>query len=155
MDGCRTCDLLDRRDRGEAPFWDAIHRSRHWDVVHCDGTSIEGWLVLVVRRHCAAVADLTDDEAAALGPLLKQASQALHDHLGASKTYVVQFAEHPLHRHVHVHVVPRLPDQPEDAIGPRIFEHLGVPEERTVPEARRDEIARALAPAFSGRSAPG
>jgi len=72
MAECRTCELLERRDRGDAPDWDAIVRTEGWDVVHCDATSVYGWMVLVVRRHVAAVAELTDGEAAELGPLVAQ-----------------------------------------------------------------------------------
>jgi diadenosine tetraphosphate (Ap4A) HIT family hydrolase len=142
MRDCRTCDLLDRRDADEAPLWDSIVRYRNWDVVHASGTSLPGWLVLVVRRHVAAVADLTDAEAAELGPLVASTSRALAEVVGCEKTYVVQFAEAAEHRHVHVHVIPRMPDQAAELKGPRIFALLGVPAEDEVPEGRMDEIAR-------------
>ena len=150
MSACRTCELLERRDTGEAPLWDCIVRTPGWDVVHCDDSAIEGWMVLVVRRHITSVADLTEAEAAELGLLLKDVSRALQEVIGCPKTYVVQFAEHPLHPHVHVHVIPRAADLPDEQRGPGIFSRLGVGEGRRVPEARMDEIAaaiqRALAP---------
>ncbi len=127
-----------------APPWDRIRRTPGWDVVHAYGTSIEGWLVLVVRRHITAVAQLTDSEAGELGPLIKQVSQALHEVVGCETTYVAQFAEDPLHPHVHVHVIPRLPDQPDDRRGPRVFGELGVAAELCVPEARMNEIATGM-----------
>lgn len=145
MTACRTCELVERRDRDEAPLWDCIHRTARWDVVHCYGTSLEGWLVLVCRRHVGAVADLTDEEAAELGPLIKRVSAALHDTLGCVKTYVAQFAEHPLHPHVHVHVIPRRSDMAHDERGPRIFARLGVTDDLAVPEARMDQIAAGVA----------
>ena len=74
---CRTCELVKRRDDGEAPPWDRIRRTPNWDVVHAFGTSVEGWIVLVVRRHITAVADMTADEAAELGPLVKEVSRAV------------------------------------------------------------------------------
>jgi diadenosine tetraphosphate (Ap4A) HIT family hydrolase len=144
MSDCHTCELVERRDAGEAPPWDAIVRYRNWDVVHAFGTSLDGWLVLVVRRHVAAVADLTDDEAAELGPLVKAVSVALAAAVGCEKTYVVQFAEAERHRHVHVHVIPRQPDQAPELKGPRIFNCLGVPEDEAVPVERMDEVARAV-----------
>lgn len=151
MDACRTCELVERRDRGEAPAWDQIHRTERWDVVHCYGTSVEGWLVLVCREHRTALADLTDPEAAELGPLIKSASLALRACLGAAKTYAVQFAEHPLHPHVHVHVIPRAVDLPEHERGPRIFDRLGVTEADAVSESRMNEIASQVADAFRAR----
>jgi diadenosine tetraphosphate (Ap4A) HIT family hydrolase len=138
--------LVARREAGDAPPWDAIHRAEHWDVAHAFGTSLEGWLVLVVREHRSAVADLTDDEAAELGPLVRNVSRALHRVVGCAKTYVVQFAESAEHRHVHVHVVPRADDLPPEHWGPRVFDLLGVRHDQCVPESRMNEIAEALRP---------
>jgi len=151
MDGCRTCWLLERRDAGETPEWDSIVRTDAWDVVHCDSTSMLGWIVLVVRRHVAALAHLTDDEASVLGPLVRDVSRALHELVGCEKTYVIQFAEHPQHRHVHVHAVPRAEGLADDQIGPGVFQFLGVDEDERVSEADMNRLAsalrRALAPA--------
>jgi len=144
MSDCRTCELVERRDAGEAPLWDQIVRRDGWDIVHAFGTAIEGWLVLVLRRHIASLAEMDLDEAAALGPLIKQASEALNRVVGCEKTYVAQFAEAEGHRHVHVHVIPRYADQPPELKGPRIFGRLGVPEAEAVPADRMDEIAREL-----------
>jgi len=146
MPACRSCELIERRDRGGAPRWDQIVRTPHWDVVHAYGTSIEGWLVLVARRHITAVAELTDDEAGELGPLVRDVSQALHAALGCPKTYVAQFAEAADHPHVHFHVIARAADQPDEWRGPRIFSQLGGPESAAVNEARMDEIADLVRP---------
>lgn len=136
--------LLERRDAGKAPDWDCIVRTEEWDVVHCDSTSLLGWIVLVVRRHVAAVADLTDAETAALGPLVRDVSRALHEQVGCEKTYVVQFAEHPQHRHVHVHVVPRPRALADDEVGPGIFKFLGVDDASRVSEMEMNTFAAAL-----------
>ena len=143
--GCSTCELVRRRDRGEAPPWDEIWRTPSWDVVHCDGTAIEGWLVLACREHRSSLADLSDTEAAALGPLLKLVSAALHDVVGCEKTYAVQFAEHPEHPHVHVHVIARPPGLADALKGPRIFDRAGLPEDECVPVDRMNELAAGIA----------
>ena len=101
-------------------------------------------MVLVVRRHITSVADMSDAEAAELGPLVKAVSAALQQVVGSVKTYVVQFAEHPLHPHVHVHVIPRLADQPNELQGPRVFSALGLPDDQCVSETRMNTIARAI-----------
>ncbi len=142
---CLTCELVSRRGRDEAPPWDRIARTQHWDVAHAFGTSLDGWLVLVVRRHITSVADLTEDEANELGVLVRDVSAAVQSAVGCDKTYVVQFAEHPQHPHVHVHVIPRLRDLPDHLRGPRIFECLGVDDDDAVPEARMNEIAERIA----------
>lgn len=108
--------------------------------MHAFGTAVEGWLVLVLRRHVTAVADLTDDEAAELGFLIRDVSRALQRVLDCPKTYVAQFAEHPQHPHVHVHVIPRAGDLPRDRQGPRIFTELGA-DDHLVTEARMNDIA--------------
>ena len=149
MDGCRTCELVARRDAGVAPPWDMILRTNGWDVVHAYGTALEGWLVLATRRHITAVADMDDTEAGELGPLVQRVSRALQEELGCTKTYVAQFAEDPRHPHVHFHVIPRHADQPAEWKGPRIFSQLGVAAEPCVPEPRMNEIAHAVAARLS------
>lgn len=149
MDGCRSCELVQRRDEGKAALWDSILRGQYWDLVHCYGTSVEGWLVLVARRHIPAIADMSEEEALELGRLLREASRALAQAVGCEKTYVVQFAEHPQHPHVHFHVIPRMADQPEHMRSVRIFEQLGVPPEAEVSEKRMDEIGRRVRKAMA------
>lgn len=65
---CRTCEMSKRRDAGDAPSWNLILRTPGWDVAHAFGTALEGWLVLAARTHVTALADLTDEQAAELGP---------------------------------------------------------------------------------------
>lgn len=152
---CRTCELLERRDRGEAPLWDSILRTEFWDIVHCDRGAVEGWMILVVRRHVSAIADLTAAEAAAMGPLAHQVSGALTTMLGCESTYVVNFAEHPEHRHVHVHVIPRAVDLAPEFRGPGIFQLLNVDATRNVAEDRRNELAMQLRGLLAEAVSPG
>lgn len=131
MTRCITCELVARRDAGEAPLWDSILRTANWDLAHSFNTSLPGWLVLVTRRHVSAVAELSEEEAVELGGLLRRVSQALQQVTGCKKTYVVQFAEHPDHPHVHFHIIARMPDLPASLQGPGIFDLVGVaPEDR-------------------------
>ena len=136
MTDCYTCELIARRDAGQAPVWDAILRTQYWDMVHSYNTSLLGWLVLVARRHMAAIAEMTEEEAVELGSLIRRVSLALQKATGCLKTYVIQFADSPDHPHVHFHIVPRMPDQPEERKGPNVFGYVGVaPEERVSEEA--------------------
>jgi diadenosine tetraphosphate (Ap4A) HIT family hydrolase len=144
MANCRTCELIERRDAGEAPLWDEIVRTPLWDVVHAFGTAMEGWTVLVVRRHITAVASLSDEEATELGRLIRDVSNAIQAVIDCDKTYVVQFAEHHEHPHVHVHVIPRARNLPDEQQGPRIFSLLGVPDSDCVSEDRMNELAAQL-----------
>lgn len=144
MTACRTCPLGARRDSGDAPLRNSVFRTRAWDVVHAFGSSVAGRTVLVARRHITALADMTDEEALDLGPLIRNVSRALHQITGCRKTYVVQFAEHPDHPHVHVHVIPRPTDLPDELQGPGIFSQLGVQEGQGVSEVRMNEVALGL-----------
>ncbi len=141
---CLTCELIERRDRGDAPPWDSILRTEAWDVVHSFDTSLLGWLVVVARRHVESVARLEEPEAVELGRLLREVSRAVETAVGCQKTYVVQFAEARDHPHVHFHVIARMLDLPDDAIGPKIFRYLGRPEEERLSEETMNELALRL-----------
>lgn len=149
MIDCRTCELTVQRDKGEAPLWDNIFRAHYWDVVHSYNTSLPGWLVLVARRHIAAIDEMSEAEAAELGSLLRQVSLSLKQVTGCLKTYVMQFAEHPRHPHVHFHVVPRLKDQPDTHRGPRIMNYLEVAEAEYVDEAAMNALGEQIRQALS------
>ena len=138
---CKSCELVARRDAGTAPLWDSIYRTEYWDVAHCYGTALPGWLVLVVHRHIAAIDELNEAEASELGQLLRRTSAALKEITGCIKTYVLQFAEHPEHPHVHFHVIPRMADLPENRRSTQIFGYFGVPKEEQVSEAAMNAIA--------------
>jgi diadenosine tetraphosphate (Ap4A) HIT family hydrolase len=138
---CKSCELVARRDAGAAPLWDSIYRTQYWDVAHCYGTALPGWLVLIVHRHIASIDELTEEEAGESGLLLRRTSAALKVVTGCVKTYVLQFAEHPEHPHVHFHVVPRMADLPEDRKGTNIFGYFNVPVNEQVSEEEMNRIA--------------
>ena len=138
---CRTCELIARRDSGGAPLWDSILRTQYWDVVHNYDTALPGWLCLVIRRHLSAIDELSDAEAVELGQLIQRTSAALKQVVGCVKSYVLQFAEHQEHRHVHFHVIPRMDNLPEDRKSTQIFGYSGVPPEERVAEDKMNEIA--------------
>ena len=78
-----------------------------------------GWLVLKPQRHVEAVADLTPEEASALGPLLQRITQAMSEVLAPAKVYVALYAEAV--SHIHFHLIPRAHDLPEALHGPAVF----------------------------------
>lgn len=141
METCVTCALVARRDAGAAPLWDCIYRTDYWDVAHALNSALPGWLVIVARRHIAAIDELTAEEALELGPLIRLSSMALKQAVHCAKTYVMQFAEHADHPHVHFHIVPRMPDQPADRRSALVFNYLGVPDSERVSEEAMNAIA--------------
>ena len=140
MSVCHTCTRTAQRDAGNAPLWDSILRTEYWDVVHAYNTSLPGWLVLVTRRHISAIDEMGDAESVELGRLLRRVSIALKVVTGCAKTYVIQFAEHPEHPHVHFHVVPRMAEQPAEYRGRGVFGYLNVLDEERVGEEEMNGI---------------
>ena len=97
-----------------------------------------------------AIDELTEHEAAELGPLLRRLTKALRAVTGCEKTYVVQFAEAEGFGHVHFHVVPRMASFTDDERGPNVFNFLRQPEREWVPTEERDRIALSIRREFAG-----
>ena len=137
--GCYSCDL---ESAAEVPPSERVLVTDHWRVAHAFNTSLPGWLVAVPRRHQLSLAELEPNAAAELGPLLTDLTRALQQVTGCLKTYVILLAEAEGFAHLHFHVVPRMPDQPADERGPRIFARLGAPDDQQVQQPERDRLAR-------------
>ena len=144
--GCYPCDQQARTDL--PPREDVVH-SEHWRVVHAFDSSLPGWLVLLPTRHVRSFTDLAPAAADELGGLVRRLSVALESVTGCVKTYLMQFSEAEGFSHLHLHLVPRMADQPESARGPRVFTYLGADEQRRVAEAERDAIALRLRAALT------
>lgn len=138
---CQTCAIGEAE--ADTPRG-SIVTTMHWRAAHALNTSLPGWLVLITREHVTALDALDPEGHAELGTLLGQLSQALRTLTGCEKTYVMQFSETPGHHHLHVHLVPRMPGQPADRTGPKVFGYLDVPEDEQIPAAERDRIGLAI-----------
>lgn len=136
---CFTCSKEEEFD--ELPPRECVVHDQYWRVAHAFDTAVPGWLVLLPRRHVAAVHDLTDAEASALGMWQVRLSRALRSLTGCAKTYVVQFAEAEGFAHVHFHIVPRMADLPPEYRGPGVFELLRRPESEWVTADQADRTA--------------
>ena len=73
-----------------------------------------GWSWCRAGTYVIALDELTAEEAADLGPLLRALTAAMRAVLGCSKTYAALFAEAEGFEHVHIYVVPRSPDLDRD-----------------------------------------
>jgi len=140
---CYTCTRNGKADQAQP--WEHIASDDLWRVAHAFNSALPGWLVLMPRRHVTAIADLTDDEARALGTWQVRLSRALHEALGCQKTYIAQFAEAEGFSHVHFHIVPRPSDLPRELRGPRIFQLLGAAGPQRIGEDQMTRIAAAIA----------
>lgn len=80
---------------------------------------VPGWFVVAPARHVEQIDALTPPELRVLGPLVAEASAALRSTTPCARVYVCVFAEQL--PHLHVHVIARPPDLPEDERGPGVF----------------------------------
>ena len=120
MEECRTCSNL----AGERPIspgpW--IYEGRYWIVDHAYPTKLTGWLVLALKRHVEALHELSRQEFVELAEIQERITKLLFTELNCEKEYVACFAERS--RHIHVHVIPRVHDLPDDLQGTGIFAML-------------------------------
>jgi diadenosine tetraphosphate (Ap4A) HIT family hydrolase len=138
---CGACERL--QYPSPAPR-DRVVATSRFAVAHAFNANLEGWLVVLPRRHVLSIDLLDDVEAAELGPLLRGVTAALRATTGCEKTYVLLLAESEGFQHVHFHVVPRGPDLPDAYRGPRIFGLLANPELEVIAPDRMDELALAI-----------
>jgi len=113
---CLECRIAREGERQGGLAW----RSGAF-LVHprLDASPVPGWLVVAPLRHVESVDALTREEQAALGPLVAEVAGALRAETPCAKIYVSSFGE--VVPHLHVHVVARPPDLPEDERGARLF----------------------------------
>lgn len=66
---------------------------------------LPGYLVIKLKRHCEDLAELTPEEAAALGSVVRRVCSAACKVVGPERVYVCSWGEGV--RHVHFHVIPQ------------------------------------------------
>lgn len=139
--GCYSCDQL----AAEAPpAREDVLTTEHWRVAHAFNSTLPGWLVLLPTRHLTSFTDLSGEAADQLGGLVRRLSIALEMVTGCVKTYLMQFSEAEGFSHLHLHLVPRMADQPDEARGPGVFAYLADDPARWIDESERDALALSL-----------
>lgn len=105
--GCLACDTRDGRiDVPGGTVWEGAH----WLADHCLGPFPAGSLVLKARRHVESLPELSDAEAAALGPAIRGLSAAMVRGLPCERVYVGAWVDLPP-LHVHFVLEPRFADE--------------------------------------------
>jgi diadenosine tetraphosphate (Ap4A) HIT family hydrolase len=97
-----------------------------------------GHLLVCPHRHAPDWAALTDDEAADVGAWVARLSRALKG-LGATRVYTMTLG-HAVD-HLHVHLVPRWPETPQDVTWQHVDDYPGA---RRGPLADAAELAARL-----------
>lgn len=109
VEGCSACAEI--AGRMSAPGA-VIADDGLWFVSHHTGPYTDpGELIVKTRRHCESLAELTAEEAAALGPVLRAAVGALELITRAERIYAVSFNERL--RHLHFLLLPRTAAMPK------------------------------------------
>ena len=105
MPGCVSCDLVAGK---RASLGGVIYEDDYWHVDSDVGPVYwEGFLIVKLKRHCEHLAELTPEEAAALGPVIQMTCAALSAVLKPAKVYVCSFGDGV--KHIHFWVLPRPP----------------------------------------------
>lgn len=145
MNAAETACVICTHNSAEVlPPREQVWRSEDWRVAHSFDTALRGWLVVMSSRHVSAFDELDQAATQELGTLLRELTAALRATTGCEKTYVMMLGEADGFSHLHIHVVPRMPDQPEEFRGPRVFGLLNVDEADRVSAEERDALAREL-----------
>ncbi|MBV9258477.1 MAG: HIT family protein [Ktedonobacteraceae bacterium] len=84
-----------------------------------------GYLMAETKRHAPGLADLTDQEAQALGLLVTRLSRAIKASEKAEHIYTFVFGDAV--PHVHIHIVPRYPGTPREYWGTHVDEWPDAP----------------------------
>lgn len=118
--GCVACEL----SSGERVLpGGLISRTRLWLVEHCIGPLGLGTLIVKPERHVTAVADLSEEEAVELGPLLRRTSAVARQLVDAEQVYNCLWSHAggvPVHIHFVVQPVTKEQVSELGAYGPRL-----------------------------------
>jgi len=100
---CSMCDEVAGRI---VPPGGVVYRNEWWEVAHHLGPETDpGELIVKLRRHAESLAELTPQEAAAMGPVLRAAVAAVERVVRPERVYVACYGERL--RHVHFFLLPR------------------------------------------------
>jgi diadenosine tetraphosphate (Ap4A) HIT family hydrolase len=143
MDNCDWCSLSEK-DRQFQLF-----ESRYWYVFLADEQDYIGRCILVLKRHCGSLSELTDGEWDELRELIRKVEACLKAVLGAvvcnwsclMNSFYKESAPDP---HLHIHVRPRY-DKPV-ALGGNVYtdgefgHHYALRKSGAIPAGDREEV---------------
>ncbi len=147
MENCIWCSLSEEDKRFQ------VYESRSWSVFLSDEQDYIGRCILVLKRHCNALSDLTDDEWDELRDLIRKVETCLKAALGAvlcNWSYLMNsfYKASSPDPHLHIHVRPRY-DKPVMLNGnvytdSEFGHHYAVHKSGTIPVEDKEEVFRLL-----------
>lgn len=106
VSGCLSCDIVTGK---QVEPGGVIFENAYWHVGSAVGPAVwRGFLVIKLKRHCEHLAELTPEEAADLGSVMRATCLALTEVLKPAKVFVCSFGEGV--KHVHFWALPRPPE---------------------------------------------
>ena len=119
---CISCQNIQGKTRlNKTP---RILETNYWIVEHIGSTRIKGWLVVVIKRHCTAIHDLTEEEMVEFGKLARVICQGLNAIMKTEKEYMMQYSEGQGFAHLHIHLVAKVLPWPDNLRGPRVMQAM-------------------------------
>lgn len=107
-DKCLACSTL--AGKVQAPGG-VIYQDNYWVVEHSlSPVLVRGYFIIKLKRHCEHLAELTPEEARALGGIIQSTCLALSKVIKPDKIHVCSWGEEV--KHIHFHVIPRTRDMP-------------------------------------------
>ncbi len=117
MPGCLSCDIVSGKALEPGG---TIFENEFWQVGSVRPPVVwRGFLIVKLKRHCEHLADLSAEEAAALGGVVQTTCRAVMEVLQPAKVYVCSFGDGV--KHVHFWVLPR-PVEMRAGMHPVIFQ---------------------------------
>ena len=104
MEGCLACDLSEGRSLLPGGL---IDETQWWRVEHTVGPLSIGTLIVKPKRHIVHVADLTEEEASELGPLMHRTTALVSRLVESEQVYVTLWSHaNAVPGHIHWVVQP-------------------------------------------------
>ena len=133
---CAFSDATPDSDTG------VVYQDEHWVARTISPTpAVAGWLLVQSRRHIGDSSEMSAAEAASFGPLLQRTTQVVREVTGALRIYTGSLNEGS--PHFHTHILPRLPEMPNGALGWNAFALSGLAAKGEV-RADPEQVARVL-----------
>ena len=147
MENCDWCNLSEEDKRFQ------VYESRFWSVFLSDEQDYIGRCILVLKRHCGSMSELTDEEWVELRDLVRKVETGLKTILGATlfnwsclmNNFYKESNPNP---HLHIHVRPRY-DKPlmlngNTYIDSEFGHHYALRKGETLPDSDKEELLARL-----------
>lgn len=121
---CYSC--LDLSGKRRICPGQTIYKGKYWNIEHAYPSGVLGWLVIVLKRHCESLHELSKEEFVELHVIQKKIIVELHKYLNTKKEYVVCFSEGEHFNHIHFHIIPKTEEFLDENKGVNVFKLLKI-----------------------------